>query len=345
MVIDYAAARGKALGAWLKELAGNPAESDKPLRLLLLERHADLNGGWWREAFDSGDSGAYVLQGMLNPREPVRLHPLAPAARRQVLDAMLARLGSRGRVPPAGAASGFDEQLARLTWGGDPLYLMMAASRAAEAGLGSLLALNRVELVKAVAGTERARLVKQAQASGLAPEVLCHMVALVTLCGGLTWDAAAEAVPAELDALRRANAHPAAELANALRTALPAIDGGVAAILPDAVGEAFVLDVLGSSRIAQGVVRRASALSGLAVADTLIRCVQDFGEAEGSDALQLLQSLAGDLKEPAALAALLNRLPESSVALRKFAAGISRRIVAMLPAADDCSPEARLFSA
>jgi hypothetical protein len=49
-VIDYAAARGKTLGACLKELAGNPGESDKPLRLLLLERHADLNGGWWREA-------------------------------------------------------------------------------------------------------------------------------------------------------------------------------------------------------------------------------------------------------------------------------------------------------
>ncbi|MCB1933820.1 MAG: DUF4062 domain-containing protein [Candidatus Accumulibacter sp.] len=51
VVIDYAAARGQALGIWLKELAGNPGESDKPLRLLLLERHADPKGGWWRDAF------------------------------------------------------------------------------------------------------------------------------------------------------------------------------------------------------------------------------------------------------------------------------------------------------
>ncbi|MBE2260362.1 MAG: tetratricopeptide repeat protein [Rhodobacteraceae bacterium] len=344
VVIDDAAARGQALGAWLRELAGNPGESDQPLRLLLLERHADLNGGWWPEAFDSGDGSAYALQGILNPREPVRLQPLAPAARRQVLEAMLARLGSGERVPPAGAAPGFDEQLARLTWGGEPLYLMIAASRAAETGLGSLLALNRVELLKAVAGSERARLARQAQACDLAPEVLCHLAALVTLCGGLSWEALADAVPAELTALRRLDAHPAAELANALCAALPGPDGSVAAILPDAVGEAFVLDVLGSSRNAQGVVRRASALSGLAVADTLIRCAQDFGEAEGRVALQSLQSLADDLNEPAALDALLNRLPKSSVTLRKFAAGLSRRIVATLPG-DDRSPEARVFMA
>jgi len=344
VVIDYAAARGQALGAWLKELAGNSGESDKPLRLLLLERHADLNGGWWREAFDSGNSSAYALQGMLNPREPVKLLALDPAARRQVLDAMLAKLGSGERVPPAGAEPGFDEQLARLTWGGDPLYLMIAASRAAETGLGNLLALNRVELVKAIAGGERARLASQAQICGLAPEVLWHMAALVTLCGGLTWEALADAVPAELTVLRRPNAHPAANIANALCSALPAADSGVAAILPDPVGEAFVLDVLSSSRVAQGVVRRASALSGLAVADTLIRCAQDFGEAEGCIALQSLQSLADDLEDPAALAALLNRLPESSVALRKFAAGLSRRIVETLPG-DDRSPEAREFMA
>ena len=344
VVIDYAAARGQALGAWLKELAGNSGESDKPLRLLLLERHADLNGGWWREAFDSGNSSAYALQGMLNPREPVKLLALDPAARRQVLDAMLAKLGSGERVPPAGAEPGFDEQLARLTWGGDPLYLMIAASRAAETGLGNLLALNRVELVKAVADGERARLTRQAQACGLAPEVLCHMAALVTLCGGLTWEALAEAIPAELTALHRPNAHSAADVANALRTALPAVDGGVAAILPDAVGEAFVLYVLGSSRVAQGVVRRASELPGQAVANTLIRCAQDFGGAEGRVALQSLQSLEDDENDPTALAALLNRLPESSIALREFAAGLSQRIVATL-SGDDRSPEARAFMA
>ena len=345
VAIDDTAARSKALGDWLRELAGNPGDSDKPLRLLLIARHADLNGGWWREAFDSGSSSAYALQGMLNPREPVKLLPLAPAARRQVLDAMLARLGSSKRVPPAGADPGFDEQLARLAWGGDPLYLMIAASRAAETGLGSLLALNRVELVKAVAGGERARLARQAQACGLTPEVLCHMAALVTLCGGLSWEALADAVPAELTALHRSNAHPAADIANALCAALPAEDDdGVAAIFPHPVGEAFVLDVLGSRRLAQGVVSRAFALSGLAVADTLIRCAQDFGEADGRVALQSLQSLADDLNEPAALAALLNRLPESSVALRKFAAGLSRRIVTTLPG-DDHSPEAHVFMA
>lgn len=68
---------------------------------------------------------------------------------------MLKKLGSNERVPAEGADPQFDDRLANLTWGrSDPRYLMMAASRAAEAGLGALLALNRTKLVKAIARVE-----------------------------------------------------------------------------------------------------------------------------------------------------------------------------------------------
>lgn len=143
---------------------------------------------------------------------------------------MLEKLDSSERVPAEGTDPEFDHRLAELTWGGDPLYLMMAASRAAQAGLGDLLALNRVELVKAVAQEERVRLAKHAQASNLAEEVLCHMAAFVTLCGGLNWEALADAVPAELQALRRPSAGDPADIANALREALPGTDGTIAPI-------------------------------------------------------------------------------------------------------------------
>jgi len=344
VVIDYAAARAASLNTWLAELASHPGSNDKPLRMLFLERHADPNLGWWQQAFGSGGSSAYAIQGLLDPPEPVKLLPLAPPQRRQILDAMLKKLGSTERLPDEGKAPQFDRQLASLTWGGEPLYLMMAASRAAEAGLGALLALNRAELVRAVARDERARLAKHAQGSRVAEEVICHLAALVTLCGGLDWDRLAEAVPAELEALRRPHAGDPADIANTLRTAMPGIDDSVAPILPDAVGEGFLLEVLARNGLAQGVVRRAWQLAGLAVADTLIRCAQDFGQADDKAPLSWLQGLADDLHEASDLTALLDRLPQSSVALRPFAARLNRRTVEAL-SQDDRSPQAQVFRA
>ncbi|MBS0476478.1 MAG: tetratricopeptide repeat protein [Proteobacteria bacterium] len=344
VVIDYAAARAASLNAWLGELASNPGTSNTPLRLLLLERHADPGSGWWQAAFGAGGVSAYAIQGLLDPPQPVKLLPLAPPQRRQVLDAMLEKLGSRERVPAGGADPQFDHRLANLTWGGDPLYLMMAASRAAQAGLGGLLALNRTELVKAVAREERARLAKHAQASSLPGEVLCHMAAFVTLCGGLDWVALADAVPAELQALRRPSAGDPADIANALREALPGIEGTIAPILPDAVGEGFVLEVLDRSGAAPGVVKRAWELKGLAVADMLIRCAQDFGQAEREPPLTWLQSLADEADEAGTLNALLQRVPKSTVILRSFATRLSRRIVETL-AQDDPTPCAQAFRA
>jgi hypothetical protein len=153
-VIDYAAARAAPLNAWLAELASNPGQRNTPFRVLLLERHADPDSGWWQTAFGTGGVHAYAIQGLLDPPRPVELLPLAPPQRRQILDAMLEKLGRNERVPAEGTDPQFDDRLANLTWGGDPLHLMMAASRAAEAGLGALLALNRTELVKAVARVE-----------------------------------------------------------------------------------------------------------------------------------------------------------------------------------------------
>jgi hypothetical protein len=203
IVVDYAASRARQLGDWLTELASHPGGAAHPLRVLLLERHADPDTGWWQEAFGIGGHHAYAIRGLLDPPQPVRLEPLAPEARRQVLDAMLVRLGSAGRAPAPGRDARFDALLASLTWGGDPLYLMIAASRAAQLGMGHLLTLTRVDLVQSVADAERARVTRHAQTRGIADAVLLHMAAVVTLRGGLSWDEAATAASAELDALRR----------------------------------------------------------------------------------------------------------------------------------------------
>lgn len=47
IVVDYAAAKAQVLREWLAELVQRPGDAGEPLRLLLLERHADASLGWW----------------------------------------------------------------------------------------------------------------------------------------------------------------------------------------------------------------------------------------------------------------------------------------------------------
>ncbi len=338
VVVDYAASQSTQLRTWFAELAHNPGAPGRPLRLLLLERHADPNGGWWQDAFVSGRTTTYQLQGMLDPPMPVPLLPLAPPARRQVFEAMLDQLGGTERMPTEGAEA-FDKQLSELSWGGDPLYLMLAASRAAEAGVGHLLALNRTELVMSVAEAERARQARLGESRQLPKEVLWRMAALVTLCGGLSWEQVADSVPGELQALRLPSAGDPGAIANAVREALPGLDGRVAPVLPDAIGEAFLLSVLGTDNAGDEVVARAWALEGRAVEDTLIRCAQDFGQTDDRPPLTWLCAIVDALEEPARLQDLLNRLPASSVALRVPALRLTLRVKDAL--SDDGSESSR----
>jgi hypothetical protein len=80
IVIDYAASKTRALRHWLQELADYAGEPGGPLRLLLLERHADTNGGWWQEAFGRGGWTAEAVARLLDPPQPIALPRLAEAS-------------------------------------------------------------------------------------------------------------------------------------------------------------------------------------------------------------------------------------------------------------------------
>ena len=81
VVVDYAAASAGDLNAWLMELATSSVWEDAgsgripPLRVLLLERHAQPGCGWWVEAFGIGRD-ADVLERMLDPPIPYELGPI-----------------------------------------------------------------------------------------------------------------------------------------------------------------------------------------------------------------------------------------------------------------------------
>lgn len=127
IVFDYAATHAAALRGWLAELAVREADAAAPLRLLLLERHAEPGSGWWQSVFETGGWDAEDVRALLDPPQPLPLTPLAdPEQRRAVLVSLLAGLGSCLTVPEPGTNPDFDRRLAAGDWHGDPLYLLMA---------------------------------------------------------------------------------------------------------------------------------------------------------------------------------------------------------------------------
>jgi hypothetical protein len=207
---------------------------------------------------------------MLDPAAPVPLSGLvAPEHRRAVLDGMLAKCGSLVRTPAAGVDPAFDRRLAELTWGGEPLFLMMASLLVAEQSLPQVLALPRTEIAHRMAEREIGRVRRLARNRELDADLLVHMTAYVTLCQGISRDKLLAAIEIEAIEARRGLAGGAAFMADTVTEALPGTPAMPEPIRPDALGEALILQALGDPRIGgAAVVRRAFAQVGEAVSAT-----------------------------------------------------------------------------
>jgi hypothetical protein len=76
IVVDYAAGRADQLRDWIGELADAP-QGRPPLRLLLLERHAQRDIGWLATSIVHGhNDGSRAAASLLDPPEPVELAPI-----------------------------------------------------------------------------------------------------------------------------------------------------------------------------------------------------------------------------------------------------------------------------
>ena len=217
VVIDYAAAHAERLSDWLNELSDNPGNPEKPLRLLLLERYADASSGWWQTAIGRGGWATKAVQKLLDPAEPVPLPPITDSeTRREVLREVLGKKGVRVRPPEGGSDPAFDQKLRELPWGGEPLFLMMAAIMAAERNMSQVLSLGRTDLAFELAGREAARLARISEARGIDPDFLSTMAGYVTVCGGLGRADLRTAIEAEKHALGLPSAGDSGKVANAL---------------------------------------------------------------------------------------------------------------------------------
>ena len=310
-------------GAGSAKLADHPGEPERPLRLLLLERHAEAGAGWWQTAFGRGGFGARAVQRLLDPAAPVALAPLAATdERRVVIDETLEQAASDQRPPAAGSDPAFDRQLGELTWGGEPLFLMMAGLLAKDAGIGAVLALGRTDLAFELADRELARIARLGKANGIDADFLLVMAGHATLCRGLDAAAIRRAVPVEQTALGLPGAGDPGKVAKVLAEALPGANGGVDPILPDIIGEAALLRAFKAyDDRGCGAVCRAFAAAGQRVAATVIRSAQDFAGAGEEAPLAWLDAL-GSSVDVDQLMIIADELPASTLALREQGARI-----------------------
>lgn len=125
-IVDYAAGRAEAVARMLCVLARRFARSSTKVRVLLLERNAGVQAGWWRNLMQQAGHQRVLLQRSLH-RDPLELGPLGESAP-HVLIAWLAAGGKTAAEAYHLAASVTRDVLALATANGRPLLLGLVAA-------------------------------------------------------------------------------------------------------------------------------------------------------------------------------------------------------------------------
>jgi tetratricopeptide (TPR) repeat protein len=341
IVVDYAASLLEGLRKALRNLAS--AEAPKyPLRLLLLERFAERDRGWFSDLVQMSLTGG--VEELFHQPEPVAIAPVIEHAdRREILRDAVAAFAEFHEtvpvpipsIPDRGKQPEFD-RLLEQSQSANPLVPMMAAFAAFDSGWIGALSLSAAQLATQLAERESTRNQKFARDNDPARRLLVHMAAYATLTGGLSLKAAVEASERESAALKLEYPGGAGQLATHLATALPD-PKGVAAMAPDIIGEAFVLREL-AKRDQSGAetVLRAAQQEPVAVSSFLVRTFQDnFQDSDQKPLRQALDWLdalagAGQSGEVQLLMGIEAALPVSTVGMRELAAEVTHTLLRLL---------------
>jgi tetratricopeptide (TPR) repeat protein len=343
IVVDYASASAQILRAWLEALARRrPIRGEGPLRLLLLERHADRDLGWWSELIRPGGLSGRGPDELAAPSDPIPLPPLNSAADRRALLTQVIGLaaGFAGKAVPAlprqGENADFDRRLGDTSLETEPLFLVMAGIVGVTTGVPQALALGRTDLAMWIADSEHHRLGRLSAAWGIDTDgettMLAHLVACITLQGGCDRAATIALIRQEREAMDWQPGKPADWIAAKLAEALHRPEGGVDAIRPDIIGEAFLLRQLATDgRLVSEqatIVTRAWRRDPATVVGSVIRTVQDHaGERPDHPSLEWLDALLTKAGNLGALMQIVDSMPQHTLALRERA-GIAQQAVA-----------------
>lgn len=260
-VVDRAG--GWVSAAHLNSLATHSLPPGGKIRVLLLDRAADQP--WCADLTQMGVT--------MDPPEPVRLAGLRSAADRDRLLrqalAHAARLwGDPVPLPPSGAA--LDT--------GEPLHLIMAALLAPQHGVAALLAEAPARLAERLAARELARLERCAWELRLAPAVVTHIAAVITLQDGCRVEGLRALIEEECEHLQISLHEGAGHVADCMTDILAGVDGArLPPLGPDLIGEAVVIRMLvrHAADVQTGIVERALRRDPLPVAEMLRRIQRD----------------------------------------------------------------------
>jgi hypothetical protein len=357
IVVDYAATSLPILKEWFSFLAPERNRKEgRKLRILLLERHADAENGWWAELNRRESADRAGPPDLIGTDALFRLQPLEATHQRRALLAETMRLAAPLLDPPGqvleppspGTDKWFDTRLADDRIDNEPLYLMMAGVHAARHGAPAALALDRVQLAGETATIETARLEKFAIRRGFADkgQLLKHLAACVTLQNGCALTGLVELVDEEMKSVGLPASFSAQAVAEHLCDYLPCKNDRLEPVRPDLIGESFLVPIVNGGRLRSEEQRRAIVLrayrrAGAGTVETLIRCAQDLAGGDAKHAavlwLRSVVEASGDITE---LTRIANGLPQSTLSLREFALDVYSRLATLFKAAAEQDPDA-----
>ena len=343
VIVDYAATSARPLRQWLEDLADRNPSNLPPLRLLLLERHASSDTGWWSELTRFGGFSEASVEDLLDPPEPIELSRISAVdERRTLLRAIMEEAAALNGNPTAptlpepGADPAFDTAIARDAIELEPLYLLMAGVTAVQTDVPHVLAMTRTDLATRLAARELERIADIAAGQGIDRALAQHLTAMLTLVNGCTLDALPGIVTEEADILGRTLATGPDPVVNLLADTFSAKQPDrLDPIRPHLIGEAAILATFKQQRRTAdwqaAAVTRAYDRAGAETVATVIRTAQDFATgALDHPSLLWLDGLFDHADDPNQLVAIANQLPEHTVNLRERTVAVSARIVETL---------------
>ena len=367
ILVDYAAAKVNDLCSLFEHLSAIEAETLQdpttqarpvPVRVLLLERHADENRGWLQQLLAAGES---ITGDLLRKICYLGIRKLQPPGgkgndgnsateltRRIIQDTFSSWSAITGRDAPA--LPNFTEKDWRsiqLRTGNRPLYLQMAALHACERrSAAQLPTWGRGVLLHSAVERERKYIQKECGANTEMCTAIEQVTAILCLAGGgasrgRQW---IQAVAERLQSIGITSISPnlverhRANLFTETQTGFSDVGTGI--IQPDIVSEGFAAQVLYAQEGGppSESLKQVLCLSGVKAWANLIRMVQDLSGIEkhllpevemGSIHLWLLPLLADRPVEE--LRIVMNLIPERSISLHRFALALNEHLLNRVP--------------
>ncbi|WP_052713335.1 tetratricopeptide repeat protein [Pseudoalteromonas rubra] len=340
LVVDYAGANAQALAQWLDGLSQLDDLADGiRVRILLLEREASKEAGWWHTLTGSALGCDQARLDLFTQFEPYALAGLSDIpVRRAVLCAALNEAQALvsppqdSVIPEPGEQPDFDTALADPQFG-NPLALVMAGILCRDMSPRAALSLHYLAAAEKLAQREIDRFYKCFGEGGDATK-LAHCLCFHLLCGGLHIADMRQTLSAELIAMGWNSPSLDKELPALQQAFPPAEDAGKTTRLsttqPDLIAEAMCIQLLHSDRErslkAPDILARTLEYGQEQAAATLVRLLQDFAcpvsqpTAQQAQLLQWAEQLVDDSRHNLELVELLDdAMPQSSIALAELA--------------------------